>query len=156
MQIYATFEHSRKLELGIAKLQSNGISDIFAVPLKRIKDGPKIIDSIDHSDGRSLLDKGFVLATVFSTILASKGFEWDLGPIYWGLIGGASGIILGLLIELVEYRWQNKDKLVNVLKNNKYSEVILIVTCEKNQAETVSNILKEHLALSLAKVECNP
>lgn len=124
------------------------------MPLKRIKDGPKVVDSIDHSDGSSFLDKPFVLATIFSTILASKGFKWEWGPIYWGLIGGAVGIILGLLIEIVEYKWKNKDKgLRSIMINNKYSEVILIINCEQKDAQLVSKILKENLALSIAKVE---
>lgn len=152
MQIFATFEHTKYLELGITELQENGITDIFAVPLKKVNVRASIIDSLNHSDGRSFLDKGFALAVVLSTILASKGFELEWGPIYWGLIGAASGIIIGLVIEIILYKWKNKKKQIKLVRNEKHGEVILIINCPLKDEKLVSDILTRNLALGLAKV----
>ncbi|MGG1680284.1 hypothetical protein ACIFOT_32015 [Neobacillus sp. NRS-1170] len=152
MQIFATFEHTKYLELGITELQENGITDIFAVPLKKVNVRASIIDSLNHSDGRSFLDKGFALAVVLSTILASKGFELEWGPIYWGLIGAASGIIIGLVIEIIFYKWKNKKKQIKLVRNEKHGEVILIINCKLKDEKLVSDILTRNLALGLAKV----
>ena len=152
MQIFATFEHTKYLELGITELQENGITDIFAVPLKKVNVRTSIIDSLNHSDGRSFLDKGFALAVVLSTILASKGFELEWGPIYWGLIGAVSGIIIGLVIEIILYEWKNKKKQIKLVRNEKNGEVILIINCQLKDEKLVSDILTRNLALGLAKV----
>ena len=152
MQIFATFEHTKYLELGITELQENGITDIFAVPLKKVNVRASIIDSLNHSDGRSFLDKGFALAVVLSTILASKGFELEWGPIYWGLIGAASGIIIGLVIEIILYKWKNKKKQIKLVRNEKHGEVILIINCQLKDEKLISDKLTRNLALGLAKV----
>lgn len=153
MQIFATFEHSTYLELGITELQQNNITDIFAVPLKKVNVEPVILDTLENSDGRSFLDLGFALAVVFSTIFASKGFELDWGPIYWGLIGAAFGIIIGILLRIVKFKWDNKNKRIKITRNEKQGEVILIINCEKEDVKLVTNILERNLAVGLAKVE---
>ncbi|MBM7694883.1 hypothetical protein JOC77_004362 [Peribacillus deserti] len=153
MQIIATYEHSKYLELGITELQQNGITDIFAVPIKKVMKNPAIMDTIHHSDGRSFLDFGFLLAVVFSTILACRGLVWEWGPIYWGLIGGAGGVILGFLIEIVKFKIKNKDKKVKIKSKDKFAEVILIINCEKEKMDLVTDILTRNLVLGLAMLE---
>jgi hypothetical protein len=153
MQIFATFEHSTYLELGITELQQNNITDIFAVPLKKVNVEPVILDTLENSDGRSFLDLGFAFAVVFSTLFASKGFELDWGPIYWGLIGAGFGFIIGILLRIVKFKWDNKNKRIKITRNEKQGEVILIINCEKEDVKLVTNILERNLAVGLAKVE---
>ncbi|MBU9713230.1 hypothetical protein [Evansella tamaricis] len=154
MQIFATFEHSMYLEVGISELQKNGITDIFAVPLKKVNIEATVIDSLTQSDGRSFLDSGFALAVVLSTIFASKGFQWQLGAIYWGLIGAGSGILIGLIFEIISFKMKNKDKKIRLMKKNNQNngEIILIINCQQKDVTLVYDILKKNLAIGVAKV----
>lgn len=152
MQIFSTFENNAFLEIAISMVEKKGIKkeNIFAVPLDNRTEERKIIDTIHRSDGTSLVDIGFALATAFSVIGASIGFELSLGPIYWGLIGAFIGFLVGVSIRLfTELVLKKKKRLLK----GKHSEVILIINCEEEQAELVENILWSHYALGIAKVK---
>ncbi|MGE6204510.1 hypothetical protein [Guptibacillus hwajinpoensis] len=151
MQVFSTFENNIFLEIAISNLEKVGIKreDIYAVPLDNREESRKIFDTLHRSDGISLIDIAMPLATAFSVVTASLGFELKWGPIYWGLIGAIGGFITGLVIRLIIILTTNKKK--RQLKG-KQSEVILIVNCDINDGEIVEKILWEHLALGLAKV----
>jgi len=152
MQLFSTFETTGYLEMAIATLEKRGIKkeDIFAVPLDNRKEDPKIFDTLHRSDGTSLIDIGMGIATAFSVIGASIGFELAWGPIYWGLIGAFIGFILGFAIRLFIELVVKKNK-----KNIKgrHSEVILIVECEESKSVLIENILWSHFALGVAKIK---
>ncbi|MGX8791791.1 hypothetical protein ACW0TQ_08420 [Oceanobacillus sp. M60] len=152
MQIYAILENNIYIEMAIATLEKNGIhkASIYAVPLDNRGEKRKLFDSLHNSDGTSLIDIGVALATAFSVIGTSIGFELTWGPIYWGLITALIGFILGVAIRLFTEKVFKKRKR---LLKGKRPEVILIVECEKTMAELVENILWEHLALGVAKVK---
>lgn len=152
MQVFSTFENNSFLEIAISMLEKKGIKkeSIFAVPLDNRAEERKIFDNLHRSDGTSLIDIGVALATGFSVISASIGFELAWGPIYWGLIGAAIGFILGVAIRLFTEK-VNKKK--SRLLKGKQSEVILIIDCEESQVELVENILWNHFALGVAKVK---
>ncbi|WP_257348045.1 hypothetical protein [Pseudalkalibacillus decolorationis] len=152
MQIFSTFENSGYLELAISLLEQKGIKkeNIFAVPLDNRREERKLFDTLHRSDGVSLVDVAMALATGFSVIGASVGFILAWGPIFWGLIGAVSGFILGLGIKLFVLKVVKKKQ--NLLRRGKHSEVILIVDCEEEQAQLVEEILWEHLAIGLGKV----
>ncbi|MDO6654659.1 hypothetical protein [Anaerobacillus sp. 1_MG-2023] len=151
MQVFSTFENNIFLEIAISNLEKVGIKreDIYAVPLDNREENRKIFDTLHRSDGISLIDIAMPLATAFSVVTASLGFEWKWGPIYWGLIGAIVGFVTGLVIRLIIVLTTNKKK--RQLKG-KQSEVILIVNCDITDGEVVEKILWEHLALGLAKV----
>ena len=152
MQLFSTFETTGYLEMAIATLEKRGIKkeDIFAVPLDNRKEDPKIFDTLHRSDGTSLIDIGMGIATAFSVIGASIGFELAWGPIYWGLIGAFIGFILGFAIRLFIELVVKKNK-----KNIKgrHSEVILIVECEESKSVLIEDILWSHFALGVAKIK---
>jgi hypothetical protein len=150
VQVFATFEHSTFIELAITKLEGKGINDIFAVPLDNRTEERQLFDTIHRADGVSFIGKGMALAVVFSVIGSSRGFVMEWGPIFWGLIGAASGFILGVIIDLYINKVYRKKKR---LLRGKNSEIILIIQCEESQVEWVENVLWEHLALGLAKVK---
>ncbi|WP_134684844.1 hypothetical protein [Brevibacillus migulae] len=152
MQIFATFEYTPLLEIAISELETKGITDIYAVPLDLRKEQPRLIDSLHRADGMSLIDKAMILAFMFSTIGASKGFVWKWGPIIWGIIGAVIGFVTGVLINWIQYRMKNR-KLRREKNLGPKGEVILIVTCEDGQAKIVEDILWDHLALGLAKTK---
>ncbi|MGM0904693.1 MAG: hypothetical protein ACQEXB_26975 [Bacillota bacterium] len=152
MQVFSTFENNSFLEIAISMLEKNGIKkeSIFAVPLDNRTEDRKIFDSLHRSDGTSLIDIGAALATAFSVIGASIGFELAWGPIYWGLISASIGFILGVAIRLFTEKVIKRKKR---LLKGKQSEVILIIDCEESQEELVENILWSHYALGVAKVK---
>lgn len=152
VQIFSTFENNSYLEIAISNLEKQGIQreKIYAVPLDKRAETRKLFDTLHSSDGVSLIDIGLPLATAFSVITASIGFELDWGPIYWGLIGAASGFILGVIIRLLIFWKTEKGK--KGLKGHT-ADVILIVECERTISEKVEKILWEHFAMGLAKVE---
>ena len=152
MQIFSTFEHSAYLELAITSLERVGVKreSILAVPLINRVEERRLFDTLHRADGISLFDKGAAIGTAFSVIGASVGFVLEWGPIYWGLIGAVAGFTLGFIIDYLIYKIVHKRK--RVLKG-KHSEVVLVVECPTELVEKVEELLWEHLALGVARVE---
>ncbi|MBT2686161.1 hypothetical protein [Bacillus sp. ISL-37] len=152
MQIFSTFEHSSYLELAITSLEKVGVKkeSILAVPLINRVEERRLFDTLHRADGISLFDKGAAIGTAFSVVGASVGFILEWGPIYWGLIGAATGFILGFIIDYIIYKVVHKR---NRVVKGKKSEVVLVVECQKELAEKVEEVLWEHLALGVAKLE---
>lgn len=152
MQIFATFDYSTFLEMAITELEEKGISSIYAVPLDVRKEEPRLMDSLHRADGLSFMDKGMILAFMFSTIGASKGFVWAWGPVIWGLIGAFAGFALGVAINWILYLWTRRKNRIAIRKG-KRGDVILVVTCDEERASVVTDILWDHKALGLAKTK---
>jgi len=154
MQIFSSFEHSTYLELAISALEKKGIprNKILAVPLNNRTEERKLFDTLHRADGISLFDKAAALAVAFSVIGTSVGFILEWGPIYWGLIAGAFGFLLGFMIDLFIYKFFYKRK--RVLRGKK-SEVILVVECKPEHVQDVEQLLWEHLALGVAILKNN-
>jgi len=152
MQIFSTFEHSTYLELAITSLEKAGVEKgkILAVPLMNRTEERRLFDTLHRADGVSLFDKGAAIGTAFSVIGAGVGFTLKWGPIYWGLIGAAVGFMLGFIIDYMMYKVVHKRK--RILRGKK-SEVVLVVECSKELEEKVEELLWDHLALGVAKVE---
>lgn len=150
IQIFSTFEHSVNLELAISSLELNGVSkeNIFAVPLTNPTKKRKLFDSMHNADGVSLISTGAALGTAFSVVGASVGFRLQWGPIYWGIIGAASGSILGLIINLLYYKVFQKHHLFQ----GKKAQVILIVECDEALGDSVEDILWHHFTLGTARI----
>jgi len=149
MQVFSTFEYSLQLELAIREIEQKGISNIFAVPLDSTNpESIGLFDTIHRSDGVSLINKGIVFAVFFSVLGASRGFELEWGPIYWGLIGAISGFILGFLIDL----FLNRRRNVSGRVKDRTSEVLIIIECSDTEYKDVEKILWKHYALSVGKV----
>lgn len=150
MYIFATFEHSTFLELAITEMIKEGVSKekILAVPLDKLIEKQKILDTIHQSDGVSLIDGAAVMGTIFMVLGTIYGFIWEWGPILWGLIGLAFGAALGLVLDFLIDKRRGKRKGLA----GKVTEVILVVHCTENQVEMVENILWEYLAIGVARV----
>lgn len=152
MQLYAICENSIYVEMAIATMEKRGIrkENIFAVPLDNRTESRKLFDSIHTSDNTSLIDIGVALATAFSVVGMSIGFELAWGPIWWGLIFAFIGFMLGFLIRLITEKIIKKRK--RLLKRTK-AEVVIIVDCSEDYGELVENILWSHFALGVGKVK---
>lgn len=152
MQVFSTFEHSTYIELAITSLEKVGIKNehILAVPLINRVEERRLFDTLHRADGVSMFDKGAAIGTAFSVIGASIGFVLEWGPIYWGLIGGAVGFVIGFIIDYIIFKVVHKRR--RVLKGKK-ADVVLVVECPSELVEKVEEVLWEHLALGVAKVE---
>ncbi|SET48865.1 hypothetical protein SAMN05421676_10577 [Salinibacillus kushneri] len=151
MQVFATFDHSSYLELAISKLEEKGFNEIFAVPLDKRTEDPKLFDTLHRSDGESLINKGMFLAVIFSVIGASRGFVLEWGPIFWGLIGAAFGFILGFIFDFCVIKLKNPK--MKLFKGKGTGEVILIINCREEDGKEVEDILWDYLTLGVAKVK---
>lgn len=124
--------------------------NIFVIPLDNQTEERKVFDNLHRSDGTSFVDIGVALATAFSVIGASIGFELAWGPIYWGLIGAAIGFLIGFGIRIfTEIILKKRRRLLKGF----HSEIIVIVDCEESEAEMIENILFSHYALGVAKIK---
>ncbi|MBB6450731.1 hypothetical protein HNR44_002721 [Geomicrobium halophilum] len=152
MQIFATFEHSTYVELALSTLDKIGIKkgNILAVSLENRIENRRLFDTLHRADGVSLFDKGAALAVALSVAGTSIGFALEWGPIWWGLIAGACGFLLGFSIDVLIYKVIYKRK--RLLKGKK-SEVILVIECHPERVDKVEKILWDHLALGVAKLE---
>ncbi|MFV8830094.1 hypothetical protein [Alkalihalobacterium sp. APHAB7] len=152
LQVFSTFEHSTYIELAITSLEKAGIKNehILAVPLINRVEERRLFDTLHRADGVSMFDKGAAIGTAFSVIGASIGFVLEWGPIYWGLIGGAVGFVIGFIIDYIIFKVVHKRR--RVLKGKK-ADVVLVVECPSELVEKVEEVLWEHLALGVAKVE---
>jgi hypothetical protein len=151
LQLFSTFESNAFLEMAISTLEKRGIKseNIFAVPLDNRVADRKIFDTLHRSDGTSLVDIGMALATAFSVIGASIGFKLSWGPIYWGLISAFIGFMIGFFIRFfTEVVYKKRKRLLK----GKHSEIILIVDCVESQGELVEEILWNHYAIGVAKI----
>jgi len=59
----------------------------------------ELFDSLHSSDGLSMLDLPFILATLFCVIGGIYGFVLTWGPILWGIIGIFFGLSLGIIVD---------------------------------------------------------
>lgn len=149
MYIVSSFEHSLLLEIAISELESMGIEkkNILAVPLAKIDEPKKILDTIHYSDGISLFDGASTLGLVFLVLGVIYGFVWKWGPILWGLIGLFTGAALGFILDFLIHRKNDKSL------SNRPMEVVLLINCANNQVEKIERILTEHSALGMAKLD---
>ncbi|TDL78569.1 hypothetical protein [Peribacillus frigoritolerans] len=154
MQVFATFNHCTYLELAISQLEQEGIPKerILAVSLKTTDDSMKLMDSIHHSDGVSLFDTGAALATAFAVIGVSIGFKLAWGPVYWGLIGAGSGLVLGFLLNFIYYRVIKKKKL-KLRSKTKETEVVLVIECHEDFYRRINQVLADNYAIAIGFVK---
>lgn len=153
MHFIASFEYSVFLEMVLTELEKNGVAkeNIQAFPLdKRLEHG-KLFDTIHQSDGISLFDLAAILGMIFMLLGCIYGYILPLGPVIWALIGLIFGAFLGFTIKYIHYKKNYADQIKQ--KKKRVSEVILIIKCDPNNTKTIENILWNHFALGICKVE---
>ncbi|MDQ0252668.1 hypothetical protein J2S74_000040 [Evansella vedderi] len=151
MHIVASFEYSTTLELALNKLEENGIKkgDIVVIPLDKREEESMVLDTLHHSDGKSLIDIAAILGTIFMLLGTIYGFILEWGPIIWGLIGLLAGALLGFFIDFFYTRKRNK---MGKVTKEKTSEVIMTIKCHNNERKVIESILWEHNALGVGRV----
>lgn len=148
MHVVGSFHYCFHTEIAIARLEQLGIAkdQIYAVPLQVRGETRHIFDTIHHSDGISLFDGGAILGTALMTLGVIYGFDLQWGPIIWGLIGMAGGFLVGFLLDISFSRFKHSRER----RNEKDSELFLLVACNERQADDVARALWDHQALGVA------
>ncbi|MGZ4161939.1 MAG: hypothetical protein ACXVNF_14245 [Neobacillus sp.] len=148
MYVVATFQHSKNIEMAIADIENIGLENnkILVLPLDKRNDKTKIFDTIYDSNGQSYVDTAAILGMIFMLLGAIYGFVLEWGPILWALIGLVFGILLGFL---VRYFYNRGEKNQHVAVDCK-SEIVVIIHCEENQKEKITEILWGHVAIGVA------
>lgn len=151
MYIIATFEYNHFLERAVTGMQMQGVAKerILAAPLDKRGEERRLFDTMHYSDGLSLIDLAAVLGTIFMLFGTIYGFVLLWGPIWWGLIGLATGCVIGVIIKLITTKIYAKDRT----KAEKAPEVVLIIECEQQELETVHNVLWDNHALGVSKLD---
>ena len=149
MYITASFENSVSLELALKDIQNKGIEkkNILCIPLDKRVNTQKFYDTIHRTDGKSTMGTPFVLATVFSLLGSIYGFIFKWGPITWAIIGFVFGMSLGLAINFIVFKKQNKN-----IKKDNLTEVIVVINCEDIKENDVIKILWEQYALGVGRL----
>ncbi|MCL6548542.1 MAG: hypothetical protein K6T30_06500 [Alicyclobacillus sp.] len=150
MYVIASFEQSICLELALSAIEEAGLAreQILAVPLDRRTEPRTLFDTIHRADGLSLFDLAAVLGTCGMLLGAVYGFIWTWGPILWGLIGLAAGILAGFVVKLLVVRGQVRPPATR----GTTAEVFVLIHCREDQAQTVERILWDNLALGVGKL----
>lgn len=150
MYIISTFEHSIYLELAITAIEMKGIKkeNILAVSMDKRREQKRLFDTMYSSDGLSLLDLAMILGVLFGVFGSVYGFVLKWGPLICGLIGIFIGMALGFTIRMVVTK-----RYINREKDDRGTEVVLIIECLENQLEMLRNILWEHKALGVSKLD---
>jgi hypothetical protein len=123
------------------------LDHIYAIPMNAPKKEMQLLDTIHRADRMSMFDLPTIMGTILMLFGVMWGFLWKWGPILWGLIGLFLGVTLGFAIKHFYYR-------IYALKQpptGKTTEVVLIVSCQKTEAEMVERVLAGHLALSVGR-----
>lgn len=151
MYIIGTFQFGVYLEKAVTALEMMGIlkENILVSPIDKRGEKRRVFDTIHYSDGLSLLDLGVILGAIFMLFGTIYGFELEWGPIWWALIGAFSGFALGVIIKLIATKKFNKDRM----KQGRATEVVVIIECQKDQANMVKEILWENYALGASLLD---
>lgn len=149
MLIIATFKHSAYLELALKLLEQKGFSksDLLVAPLEKQPRDELSEFHVAHTDGKSPYDLAFIFAMIFMLLGAIYGFIWTWGPIIWSVIGIIIGAIFGIIVEVLMGK-----KPIRSSKDTE-GEVVLMICCNADQANTVEGVLWKHRAIGVSKIE---
>lgn len=152
MYIIASFEYSALLELAITALEQKNIPKerILAIPLDKRTEPARVFDTIHRADGISMFDGAALLGAACMTLGAVYGFILKWGPIIWGLIGLFTGAAIGFIFD---YFIGRRRRSRGSYRSPGNTEVMLMIRCEDVQVDMVEQILWEHHALGLAKLQ---
>ncbi|MCL6592655.1 MAG: hypothetical protein K6T31_01645 [Alicyclobacillus sp.] len=150
VRIVSTFDHNLYLEKALVTIEKLGIQkdQILAVPLTKNKErAVSSLDSIHHSDGKSMMDIPGLSAAFFCALGTIYGFVLTWGPVLWGLIGFLGGLLFGFLLKIGIMKWSAKGA-----QKRSRTEVVLFIDCNQELANKVEEILWNHQAFGVARV----
>jgi len=141
MLVFSIFEQSIELEQALAELENSAISRerILVIFMDNKDTKRKFKEHSPHA-----FEIGISFGTGAAVIGASSGFVLPLGPILCGLIGALIGFCLGLSAYFLYNKMEIKSR-----KKKKNHEVTVVIQCEEDQANYVSDILWKYQARSV-------
>lgn len=153
MYVVGSFKHSLLVELVISEIEEIGVSQeqILAIPLDKRGEIPRIFDSMQYSDGESLIDLATILGMIGMLLGAIYGFVLPLGPIFLASIGLATGSLMGFIIKFLIVRRKKSKQQLQVGKNQS-TEVVIMIRCQEHSAKDIKRILWRHQAIAVGTV----
>lgn len=150
VNVIASFSSSIYIELVLKELELKGIDreHIFVIPLTEKHKEYRNIDII-RGKGINLFEVTIAFATAFMVLGTIYGFIWQGGPIIWGLIGLFTGAAIGFIIDVLLH----KGRIIFKLRSGTGGEVLLSISCKKDDVEHIKNILFDHFTLGLSVLE---
>ncbi|MEK3883201.1 hypothetical protein [Paenibacillus sp. PL2-23] len=159
MLIIGSFMHATELEMALSILEHNGIqpSRILVVPMS----GSENVKSAIPAQTGTLVEKAFEISVATGTALGvigtSVGFALRLGPLAWGLIYTIAGMALTFLAAyLLLRRKHSSPGKRRRQRAGRRPELTVMVECEEERAEWVSQILWRHEAMSVGRHPYEP
>ncbi len=148
MLIFGTFKQSIELEQSLAELEDLSILKEHILVVFMDTNHKKH----QHDPLRPhAFEVGMAFSTGVAVIGASIGFVLTHGPIIWGLLGAFSGFLLGVSSY---YLFRKLSKKLSPQKGT--HEVLVIIQCEKEQSQVVSELLWKYQALSVGYSDNTP
>lgn len=145
MLIFGIFEQSIELEQALAELENISISREHILVVF-MDNNHKQHNYKEHSP--HAFEIGISCGTGGAVIGASSGFVLTMGPIIWGLIGAAIGFSLGLSASFLYKKMKAYPS-----QTRKTHEVTVVIQCQEDQANQISDVLWKYQALSIGSAK---
>lgn len=150
--VYGLFKPSLALELGLSTLKEKGFSDerLAVVVLDPRRPGRQnLLDSINRSDGMSLVDGMAIAASIGMLMGIIYGSQVYIGPVAMGLAGALAGGGIGLLLDLaIKKKMPDGGGFPS-------GEVIVAVRCRnEDEALEAERIMLESHVAALGRGPC--
>lgn len=148
MVVMSVFQQSIQVELAVTALEEEGVPKdrILAVPIeKKLRNG-KLFDTMHTSTGDSMFDWPMIIGALLMLLGCIYGFVLPWGPVIWGTIGAAAGFGLGLAVKIVRLKKKGAASYEN--------EVVIAVSCDKNEADKFRSLLMNNGALGVSLAGC--
>ncbi|MCL6610092.1 MAG: hypothetical protein K6T66_00980 [Peptococcaceae bacterium] len=150
--VYGLFKPSLALELGLSALEEKGFSGerLAVVVLAPRRPGRQnLLDSMDRSDGTSLMDGMAIAASIGMLMGVIYGSLAYVGPVAMGLAGALAGGGIGLLLDLAVKKKRPEGG------GTPSGEVIVAVRCRsEEEALEAEKIMLESQAAALGRGPC--
>lgn len=151
MHVIAAFDSNLHVEIALENLKNMDIEDnrIVIVEMQMNTKDKQIVDTMNHSNGNSLLDSVAAWSVIGATLGCIYGSVLRVGPIIIGLLGALFFGLVGFLLDKIIKRKHKKNGRLPSGSRKKYYDMLIIIRCNsKQEMKTISSICKDNNALS--------
>lgn len=157
MIVIGSFMQTMELETALSLLEHHGIhpTRIVVVPMSGSENIKASIPSQTGTIQEKAFEIGIAAATALGVIGTSIGFSNRLGPLLWGLLFAFGGGLITFLIAYLLLRKKQKSlrKREGKVRTGRRPELTVMIECEEERADWVSQILWEHEAMAVGRME---
>ncbi|MCR2806879.1 hypothetical protein [Paenibacillus soyae] len=156
MIVIGSFMQTMELETALTLLEHHGIqsSRIVVVPMSGSENIKASIPSQTGTIQEKAFEIGIAVATALGVIGTSIGFSNRLGPLLWGLIFAFGGGLITFFIAALCMKKKQKHlrKRNGKARAGRRPELTVMIECEPERADWVSQLLWEHEAMAVGRM----